>query len=477
MKITFIDPPNLLGKQNFERVFGCTFSLYPIPNIYSLINAAVLEQDGFSVAYVDMANEKMREENCKKFFSADTSDAYCIHAINLSQQSDLYVRRLIRQARPGVPVIFLGPAPTLAPQDFVSDDTIVVRGESEYSLRDLLRCLRDKRMFNQISGISYKEEDTIRENPPVPLIDNLDELPFPARHLLKQSLYYNPKLGSVPFTAMQTSRNCPHRCSFCVPNSFNFARELEYRRFHDNVKPPVRMRSARNVVEEFILLRAQGYTSVSIIDDQFLWDESRTREICEGIKELGIRWGCLARADRISGTVAAAMKNAGCVYIDLGVESFDQEVLNDIQKDLDVQKVYTAIDILKRNNILVKINLILGVSPIQTKKIIEDDIRSAQRLDVDAVMFSLATPFPGTDFYRRVQENHWFSQGEYRPQSVQNRAIISYPGLSDKELNALVRRANARFYFNPRFIFKNIPRILSPRNFFRALLALRRKFI
>ncbi len=165
------------------------------------------------------------------------------------------------------------------------------------------------------------------------------------------------------------------------------------------------------------------------------------------------------------------------MYIDLGVESFCQDVLNDVQKDLDVQRVYAAIDILKRAKILVKINLILGVSPLQTKDIIREDIRKAMRLDVDAVMFSLATPFPGTDFYRRAQENHWFSQGGYRAQSVQNRSIISYPGLSDSALNALVRQANASFYFNPRFIIKNIPRLLNPRNFFRALVALRRKFL
>ncbi len=475
MNVTFIDPPNVLGKQNFERVFGCTFSLYPIPNIFVLTHAAVLRQDGFGVAYVDMANEKMRKPS--EFFARDTSDVYCIYAINLSRESDVAVRHLIRTERPGIPVIFLGPAPTLAPQDFVSDDSLVVRGESEYSLLDCVRCLRDGRSLHDVRGVSFQDQGSMRENPARDLIENIDELPFPARDLLKGSLYYNPKLGSTPFTAVQTSRNCSHRCSFCVPNSFNFARELEFKRFHEDAKPPVRMRSAKNVVDEFRLLQAQGYKAVSIIDDQFLWDEPRTREICEGIKGLGIRWGCLARADRITAQTATAMKEAGCVYIDLGVESFCQDVLNDVQKDLDVQRVYAAIDILKRAKILVKINLILGVSPLQTKDIIREDIRKAMRLDVDAVMFSLATPFPGTDFYRRAQENHWFSQGGYRAQSVQNRSIISYPGLSDAALNALVRQANASFYFNPRFIIKNIPRLLNPRNFFRALVALRRKFL
>ena len=91
-------------------------------------------------------------------------------------------------------------------------------------------------------------------------------------------------------------------------------------------------------------------------------------------------------------------------------------------------------------------------------------------------MFSIATPFPGTEFYRLAEEKHWFSDGGYRPESVQMRSIISYPGLSNRELNRIVRQANLRFYFSGRFIKNNLKSVLRPRNFYQALRALKRKF-
>ena len=143
-----------------------------------------------------------------------------------------------------------------------------------------------------IHGLSFSRDGAVLNNPPRVLLEDLDALPFPARHLIKnKNLYYNPKLPRMPFTAMQTSRNCSYQCTFCVPNSGSFARELENRKYSQNQKPPVRTRSAGNVIEEFRMLKNEGYKSVSIIDDQFLWAEARTIEICEGVRPLGMQWG------------------------------------------------------------------------------------------------------------------------------------------------------------------------------------------
>jgi radical SAM superfamily enzyme YgiQ (UPF0313 family) len=477
MKITFLDPPNFLGKKQIERVFGCTYSLYPMPNIFLLSCAALLANKGFLVRYLDMANEGWNKAKFKDFLSSDESDVYVLHSVNLSIQADIFVHGLIREAKNNVFIVFTGPAPTYFPQDFLKDsNTFVIRGEPEEALLELASTLKEGRAPNAIEGISFASGGIIVENHSRKPKESLDELPYPARYLLKRSLYYNPKLPHRPFTALQTSRNCSYRCIFCVPNSYNFARELEYRRYNQNKKPPVRMRSADSVIEEFRMLSRDGYRSVSIIDDQFLWDEARTINICRGIKGLNMEWGCLARVDRINEFVASNMAQAGCRYVDLGVESFNQQILDEVRKDLKIEAIPAAIAILKKHKILIKINLILGISPLQTKSEIREDIRKARKLDVDAAMFSLATPFPGTDFYDRAKNNNWFVQTDYHPESVQTRAIISYPGLSARELNRLVRLANLSFYFNPGFILKNLKRLSSPLNFYYGLLALKRKF-
>lgn len=476
MRIIFIDPPDFVRKKNVERVFGCTYSLYPIPNIFSLSNAALLEKNGFEVRYIDMANEGWSQKRFTAFLKNQTYDCYVFHSVNLSMGGDLEAYAQIRGVKENAYIVFTGPAPTYFAHRFVKDErTFVVRGETELALLELMRYLRDKGDLSKIKGLSFKSSDYFCDNPARPLIEDLDSLPHPARHLLNRNLYYNPKLQKRPFTVMQTSRNCSYRCLFCVPNSASFACGLEHRKYY-NSNPPVRLRSAENIVAEFADLREKGYKAVSIIDDQFLWQKDRTLKICNGIKELKISWGCLARADHITEDVVKALAQSGCHYVDLGIESFNQEILDFIRKDLRLERVYEARRLLKRHGIMVKINLILGCSPLQTRQNIEEDIRKAKDLDVDAVMFSIATPFPGTEFYELARKNHWFREGDYEAQSVQMKAIINYPHLSSRELDWLVRKANLSFYFGPRLIMKNFSRILRPKGLYSTLRALKRKF-
>lgn len=477
MKITFIDPPNFLTKRSVERVFGCAYTLYPFPNIFSLSAAALLEKEGYRVRYIDMANEGWKLKKVKRFIKEDDSDILVFHSVNLSMMSDLFIFRMIREINNNIITIFTGPAPTYFKENFLRDsNSIVIRGETEVTLSELVNALKTKSDLDNIEGISFVKEGKIIDNTSRPLVADLDKLPFPARHFLKRNLYYNPKLPRKPFTVVQTSRNCPYQCIFCVPNAYSFACELEYKKYNENKKPPVRLRSPQNVIEEFKLLAKEGYKSVSIIDDQFLWEEKRTIAICEGIKNLDVQWGCLARADKIAHKIAKKMKESGCLYIDIGVESFSQEVLDDIRKDLEIEKVYETVKILKKYNILAKINLMLGVSPLQTEETIKKDINIAKRLGVDAVMFSIATPFPGTEFYKRAKDNNLFVDKDYRPANVQSRSIIRYPHLSESKLDRLVKRANFYFYFSPEFFIKNLRRLFLPLNLYYSLLALKRKF-
>lgn len=477
LKVAFIDLPSLSRGNRPERVFGCTHMLYPLPNIFSLSTIAVLEKNGFLVNYFDAANEEWNFKKFVKFISNDKSDVYCIHSINLTKKKDIELFGQIRNIRPDAYCIFSGPAPTLEPEYFLKDKkTFVVRGEPELTYLDLLESLSCGKEANGIQGVSFILNGNIVHNQTRPLIEDLDILPFCARQHLNNSLYFSPKLPQRPFTLLLTSRGCSHRCVFCVPDSFNFARELEYKKYANNAKPPVRFRSAKNVIDEFIFLKKSGYRSVAVVDSQFLWQPQRTIEICGGIKDLGIEWGCLARADRITEEIAVSMSEANCRYVDIGAESFDQRILDYTHKDLRVEDVYKAVKILKSHNILAKINLLIGAAPFETKEDVVRNIKEAEKIGADAVMFSLATPFPGTDFYLQAKENHWFSQGDYYPESVQLKAIVDYPKISHQELNQLLRMANLHFYFNPKFIMKNLWRLTKPVNVYHALIALKRKF-
>ena len=479
MKITFLVPPVLIGNRATERVAGCTYTLYPVPNLYELTVAALMEREGFDVRYTESVMNDWKRADFENYLQSDDSQAYIIYTVNLGIENDLLACEIIRKIRgEDIPVIFQGPGPTHFVDKFLTDEqAFVIRGEPEYSLLDLMKNLKSGGTAKDIAGVSYRTGDRIIHNEPRDLIDDLDELPFPARHLLPDHMRYNfsnPKLGCGPYTAVVTSRNCPFKCIYCVPSSLSFARELEFKRNH-NRKPPVTKRSIEHVAKEIQMLVKEGYKSISFQDDNFVWSEKRTVALCEVMAESGLLWGCQSRADLLTEPKVRAMAASGCVYVDIGVESFNQPILDYIQKGETVEEMIQGISLLKKYGIMAKVNVLVGTSPLETKETIRENERVIRNLGVDQVMFSMTAPFPGTEFYDMAKENGWFTKGDYYPVDVQKTALVSFPNLSNTELEKEVNRANRRFYLNPKTAFKHIRKFRSVRDFTTASKALYRK--
>jgi radical SAM superfamily enzyme YgiQ (UPF0313 family) len=381
---------------------------------------------------------------------------YCLYTVFLSQQTDRLARDIIRAARPSAAFIFYGPQPTWDTALFLDrGDTYVVRGEPEFIVANLVDALLNRADPSAVEGVSWRAPSGIVHNRPAPIIGSLDTLPLPDRSLLDHRPYLNPKLHSKPHTAMLTSRGCYAQCWYCVPNSLSYARELEHKRQH-GAKPPARLHSARRVIEEFEALAAQGFRSVSVIDDQFLWNENRTLAICEGIRKLNLEWSCLARADRVSGNTARAMADAGCAYVDLGAESFDQKVLDAVKKGISAGQTERAVRILKKCGIAVELNILIGATPEDSEQSIARTLRELKRLDVDYALFSIANPFPGTEFYEAAKANGWLVHGDYVPVDPARSAIVSYPHLSNKRMEEIVARAYREYYLTPTALWREL---------------------
>lgn len=475
-KITFLTPPPLDGKRPVERVFGCNYGLYPIPNIFLLTAAAVLEKEAFLVSYLDAPVDKMKKDDFLSYLENDQSSAYCLYTVNLAINTDKLAFEYIRKIRKNIPVIFVGPAPTYSPEIFLKDqNTFVIRGEFELVLLELMNYLsKGEKTLEKINGVSYFKGGKAYHNPSQDIIDDLDILPFPARHLIDKDKYFNPKFGVRPITVMLTSRGCPYKCIYCVPNSLSFARELEYKKTHPK-KPPIRQRSVENILDEFRLLAKEGYRAVNIMDDLFVFGEKRTIDICNGIKDLKIKWGCLSRADHLNEKIVKAMVEAGCYFIDIGVESFDPNVLDYVKKEIDIATIKSAVRLIKSHGIKVKLNVLLGSSPLETRASILNNIKIIKEIDPDDVMYSICNPFPGTEFYDIAKKEGWFIYGDYVSVDVAKGAIISYPNLTDKDLEQLVKYAKIKFHLNPHFFIKNIERLLYPKEFYSSFVSLLRK--
>lgn len=482
MKVTFLVPPCYDNKQPAERSAGCTRVVYPMINIYELSAAATLrETGGHIVDYQDFVfngTGPASEQAFEDFIRNDHSDAYEIWVVNLSLESDLKAISVIRKYHPETPIVLCGPGGTYFTDRALGGDpnVFVVRGEPELSLLELMDALQKKEKPQGIKGISYVGPDgkTIN-NPSRPLNTDLDALPFPARDLLKGRVYHNPKLKTGPYTTMFISRNCPYRCLYCVPSSMTFAREIEFHKDHPGRKPTIGFRSLDSVKKEIDMLAHQGVKAIGFMDDNFIWNEENLRGICDILRPHGIVWGCQARVDAITEPIARLLGESGCRYIDLGIESFDPEILKYIKKGITPEDIHRAIGLLKKYNVPVKLNILIGSSPLETRETVRNTLREAIRLDVDQVMFNIVSPFPGTEYYTICKENGWIKGNEYRPTDVQHESILNLPHISAEEMEKLLFRNNLSYFISPRFIWKQLRRFSSWSEFSAAAKALKLK--
>lgn len=475
MKITFIIPPALDNENPAERTAGCTRLVYPMPNIYELTVAALMEQERHEVAYKDFALSEGNRHDLEDFLSKDESDIYMLWSVNLSLATDLETIRLIRNHHNESNIVLMGPGVTYYTDKLLTDShTFVVRGEPELTVKELTRTLQAKGDVKDIKGISFMENGAIRHNPPRELNRDLDALPFPARHFIEHYPYSNPKLKLHPYTTVVTSRNCPFKCIYCVPSSLTFAREIEYKR-ENGKKPPVGYRSVENVIEELEMLARQGYRAITFIDDNFITTAKRLRPICECLKKHGIVWGCQARVDAITEEIAQILHESDCQFVDLGVESFNDEILAYIKKGITSRQIYEGIGILKKYNVPVKLNILIGTSPLETEETVKDTFRQAKSLGVSQVMFNIVAPFPGTEFYEKAKKKGWIIGGDYTPTDVQHHSILNYPNLSSKQMEDLLFRNNLLFFLRFSFIWMHIRKFDSVSDFTTALRALKRK--
>lgn len=475
MKVCFLVPPVVIGDLPAERSSGCTHVVYPTPNIYELQVAACVREAKHQIQYLDCVNGKIAISDFLDSQKQNPSDVYAIWTVNLSIENDVEVVKQLRRVVPNSFVVFLGPGANYYTDiAHVDDRTIVVHGEPEMTLIDLLDALQNNADLSEINGLSYvKNGQTIR-TPMRALMKDLDSLPFPARDLVASVEYRNPKLKLTPYTTMVTSRNCPFHCIYCVPSSLTFAREIEYKHYFGK-KPPISFRSVEKVREEIAYLHSCGVRAIGFMDDNFIWNEKRTKAICDALKEYEIVWGCQARVDAITEPIAKMLGESGCRYVDLGVESFYEKILEYVHKGITRQQIYAAIHWLQKYGVPVKLNILIGTSPLETKETIKETIREARKLDVDQLMINIVSPFPETELYDLAIENGWIKGGKYVPTDVQRNSILNYPHLSAKEMEHLLFVSNLKYFLSPRFVWKQIWRFRSWKDFTHALRTLKIK--
>lgn len=226
-------------------------------------------------------------------------------------------------------------------------------------------------------------------------IEDLDEIPFPARHLVdwskyKRGIYWGKEL-LAPAVSMITSRGCPYNCVFCGSHVV-FGREA-------------RFRSVQNVVSEIVhVIDTLGYGGFNFHDDTFCLNRQRVIQLCDEFAKLNIVWRCLTRADTVDEKMLGAMAKAGCKEIILGVESGSQTVLDRLRKGVTVAQNLRAMQLIKKAGIQLKVGVIVG-SPGETWVTVEETKQLLKACPPDYWNVSVFTPFPGSAAWKEPEKH------------------------------------------------------------------------
>lgn len=453
MKVLLVVPP-LSKKELFKRGASETGSILPPLGLAYI--ASVLEKNGHYVNIIDGIATHVSIENIIN--KSKDFDVVGVAAITTFSMRVEEILDAIKKLNPAIKTIVGGPHATAVPFELIKKEYVdfVVVGEGEYSLLELIENIGNEKAYSSIKGILYKKKGKPFFTGTRELIKNLDDLPFPARHLLPMQRYKSSeaRANRQPSHSMITSRGCPFNCIFCNKNIFGIK---------------FRAHSPEYVVREMEILKKKfGAKDIAIWDDNFTVDKKRVYNICNLIikRKLNISWSCEARVDCVDFDLLKAMRKAGCEYIAYGVESGSERVLKIMRKGFSKEQVRKTFALTKKAKIGIRAYFILGMMG-ENRRDMEETIDFAIELEPDIASFTLWVPLPGTDGYNECCKGNLLKDPKFwEHQIISEFNFLEEPiyvpeGISSKELMSIHKKAYRKFYLRLPYVAKQILKISS----------------
>ena len=418
MKVLLVNPP-----QNFYPGSDLPAGNLPLGLMYI---AAVLEKEGHKVEILDafMTDSSFWKtgdtlyigttyKRIKEEIQSRKPDIVGVANPFTSQvENAIKVCNIAKQVDPNILTVVGGPHVSAVPEEFLQEAPnvdVVVIGEGEYAMLEIANCFQKHMPFSKIRGIAYREGKTIVRTPPRPLICDLDELPYPAYHLVDMEKYLNPsRIEYRSFKdrsiSMITSRGCPFNCCFCS--------------VHLHMGKKFRAHSVDYVVNHIAYVVNKFHVkTIFFEDDNLTLDTKRIKAICDKIIERGIKvkWETPngVRVDCLTPELLKKMQQSGCQSVFFGVESGDQNILdNVIGKRLKLRDVITAAETCKEIGLKTGAFYIIGF-PGEKKENMSQTVNFALWLEKKygvGIHFFVATPSIGTRLYEECKRKGYIKE-------------------------------------------------------------------
>lgn len=432
-KVTFVRPPNLQksGQWAKQGVIRCPLNL-------ALLASFIREKGGYDCSIVDFEITEVSSPKDMAERVLQSSPRYvCITTLTPRYPTVVRMAEEIKRSAPSVTIIVGGPHVTGAPQYALYDPiSYGIIGEGEEALLELLEALDASSNIEGIQNLIYRHREEIIVNSPRPFIKDLDELPFPAWDLMSIEEYIDPAYFEGSHLAIFSERGCPYDCSFCAS--------------YVTWKGKLRSRSVDNVVDEIRhIVKVLGIKNLMFWDDTFAANRKRAIDICNRIikEKLDISYTVQIRADSVTEDLALALRDSGCAFAAIGVESGNDIMLTRIGKKETKAQVENSVSILNKVGLPIIASYIIGL-PGDTHETIKETLDFAFKLDADQSKFMILAPFPGTRVYDLA-----VSKGFVDPRSFKQMEALNYydsvsinlSNVSDEDLIRYQDEAYERF--------------------------------
>jgi anaerobic magnesium-protoporphyrin IX monomethyl ester cyclase len=408
--------------------------------------ASSLEKAGFQVEILDNYLLKMPIDEIKQRVRRLTPEILGITCGSVTYRRCIETAKAVKAVLPSCKIVVGGWHPSYMPESMLQHPEIdyVVMGEGERAIVELANSItkgEDISVIAKISGLAYRYKGKIVKNAPR-FIEDLDTIPFPARHLLPMHLYLREieYLGAKPVDTMNIVRGCPYNCAFCETKKLWGSKCRAF-------SPP-------RVVDELNQMVSNYDTKgVYFVGDNFTIRKKSTIKFCKELKKskLDLQWVCDTRVDLISRELLKEMKAAGCQTIWFGVESGSSRILKKINKQITLQQALHAFRLCRKEEIRTASSFMLGI-PGETIEDMETTFNFARKLDPDWVRFNVFVGYPGSGLYDEIIEKGLYGRME---------DFVAYVKTKEFDYDVVVKiqkRFHREFNRTPKRMYKTIMR-------------------
>jgi anaerobic magnesium-protoporphyrin IX monomethyl ester cyclase len=407
--------------------------------------SAVARQKGYACLVVDAQIRRLRPRDIIDKIDFPSALLVGVSVNVVSYRAGIELCHALRRLYPSIPIVVGGPHVSVLPAQCLvaMNADIAVVGEGERTFAQLLDYFSDRGTadLSSIQGIWYNDKGKLRSTAPRPLIDNLDDIPFPDLGELGPLNQYRSRARKRPVGVLLTSRGCPFQCSYCNKSIFGGA---------------YRMRSIPNILDEIgRQISAFKIKQLDFLDDNLTLNREHTLELFDGIADrnwkLAINLQNGVRADCIDEEILKIMIRAGVFKVSFGVESANDEVRRRAHKNLDLDKVLSMTSLARRLGLIVIGNFMFGL-PGETEETIHETLSFALRMNPHIANFMITVPLPGTALYDELKSGgsliidtkDGLSTGFYAPT-----AYYRLTSVEPARVLAGYRTAYFKFFFRP----------------------------